>query len=166
MATTTSKMGLRKPDGTDLVNYLADLDANYDLIDKMSRGEIVSKEIVAGPAAFTAATDLIVADPFTPLATQRLLVQFSVQVQSTVANDIVIFTLSDSVAGTLKTFFAECTRAGVAYSREGWYRSGGLTAAAHTIKLIGQRLSGTGNITIPVSASSPGQLLVVDLGQP
>lgn len=33
MATTTTRLGLRKPAGTDLVNVSADLDANYDLID-------------------------------------------------------------------------------------------------------------------------------------
>lgn len=166
MATLTPKLGLRKPDGTDLVNVLTDINENADDLDKVSKGEITFKAITVGPAAFTAATDLIVADPFTPLAAQRLLVQFDLLVQSTVANDIVQFTLSDSVAGALKTFFAECTRAGIAYPASGFYRSGGLTAVAHTIKLIAQRISGTGNITIPVSASGPGQLLITDLGQP
>jgi hypothetical protein len=33
MATTTTRLALRKPAGTDLVNVSTDLDANYDLID-------------------------------------------------------------------------------------------------------------------------------------
>jgi hypothetical protein len=33
MATNTPFLNLRKPDGVDLVNYLADLDDNYDKID-------------------------------------------------------------------------------------------------------------------------------------
>lgn len=33
MASTTPNLGLRKPDGVDLVNVLSDLDANYDILD-------------------------------------------------------------------------------------------------------------------------------------
>lgn len=33
MATTTTKLGLRKPDTSDLVNVLTDLNANFDILD-------------------------------------------------------------------------------------------------------------------------------------
>ncbi len=164
MASSTPKQGLRKPDLVDLVNVLTDLDANFDSIDRMSSGELEVQEITVGPAAFTGATDIIVGDPITTIANQRLLIMFDMIVQSTVANDLVQITIQEG-ATVFKTFFCECTRAGIAYPSQGFVRKSGLAAGAHTIKVVAQRISGAGNITVPVSVNAPGQLLIVDLGQ-
>lgn len=55
MAALTSKLQLRKPDGTDLVNVLSDLDNNYDILDA-NPGTLIG--LAAARVALAGATQL------------------------------------------------------------------------------------------------------------
>lgn len=163
MATTTAKLGLRKPDGTDLVNVLTDLDANLDIIEKMSRGELAYSSGTVTSAPFTAATDLFSVGPVTLIAAQRVLVIAELHVQTTVAGDTVTVDLREG-ATVLQTVFVDLRNANFPYHVLICKRAL-LGAGNWTPKITAARNTGTGNITMVASANTVFSLQVIDLGQ-
>lgn len=164
MASSTPKLALRKPDSTDLVNNVADLNDNFDKVDKLSRGELAIVSQIANSVGFSGATDIMNAGAVDLVASQKIKVEFDVHVQSTIANDVVAVEVREGV-NTHKQFYIECTRALVSYHATGWVRLN-LGAGTWIPRLTAYRFFGTGVITVICSVAAPGQFLIEDLGQP
>lgn len=159
MATLTTRLQLRKPDGVDLVNVLTDLAQNYDKIDNLLPGGEVAYAEKTSPSTATGADVTIVSVTWTaPTGGRRYLVTAKVYMNSTVATDTVIATIYEG-ATSLQAGVQDGGFKTLQFSRRFQF-----TAGAHTLDLKFHRNTGTGTFTDNAATTWPSFLLVEDIG--
>lgn len=121
-------------------------------------------QAVANQATITAAVDLtsLTTTVTVPYAGHRVRITAEVQLQSTVADDVAQVLIMEG-ATQLNVGPMLCRPAATALKVIA-HALVVPTAAAHTYKLQGQRVSGTGTVTMTASATAPAFILVEDLG--
>ena len=137
----------------DNLNYLNDLRVKY-------------AQRTTDTSAFSAETDVVTAPAFTPISSSRLIkiTAFFRGWQASVATDIFAVRLKEG-ATQLQEKLIRSQSAGT--GSDGNFIQvyvASPSAAAHTYKLTGVRLSGTGTMTLQADATYPCQIIVQDIG--
>jgi hypothetical protein len=165
MASSTPRLALRKPDTTDLVNVVADLDANFDLLDTQPGGNRGYAQAVASQTPITVLVDLagLSVGPVTFIANRRVRVKGRILAQSTVASDIVFLLIVNDVGAAVAStrFQLGLANQPLTVDVEAIIIP---AAGARTYKMQLQRLVGTGTIQMTASASEQAFLEVEDIG--
>lgn len=172
MATSTT-LGLRKPDGADLVNVAQDVAANMELIDKWARGEIGSAELTVPSATLvnspTALADVVglSVGPLALKASRRYKVSFYAMVSSTAADRIEVSIVKDNpAAGTIVTdAISYLLVANEPASLGELARFTQAADASVTFKVQARRRAGTGACIISGNVAFPATLLIEDMGE-
>jgi len=163
-AAATSVTVLRGQEGTAARQHLtgtiwrhAALVSDYDAV-------LGYAQVTANQATITTAVDLtgLTTTVTVPYAAHRIRIKAEVQFQSSVADDVAQVLIMEG-ATQLNAGPMLCRPAATALKVIA-HAIIVPTAASHTYKLQGQRLSGTGSVTMTASATAPAFILVEDLG--
>lgn len=160
----------------------AEVNANFDAIESYINGTLITAAdvatlLAAEPKGYIAQTSLTadsavfttIADitsysvTFTGEASRRYLIMLKAHIESSVAGDYARLTISTNAGTVLNDCKRELPVINESQSVETWtvVTPG---AGSVTYKVQGERLSGTGNVKVDASATSPALLLVTDLG--
>lgn len=176
MATNTPNLGLRKPDTTDLVNVLTDLNGNYDILDRLPKGELTIKSIVAPVVlgvvgAFTDVAGLVtVAVNFAtiPATHRRVKVTLDGMVSSTVANDRLEIAIAETKPAGALTVVQDrvvvCPVAGELFPVSELVRRDIDTVGDWVWRVQMKLRVGTGSIAAQANVAFPFELIVEDIG--